>query len=417
MKRTLRSITFIISFLPIISTAQVTVGSNNPPDPSAVLDLQSTTGGLLYPRLSTAQRNAIANPASGLTIYNLTTNCVQTYFQTSGWQDVVCDCQSFPSSAFTFPNTISQNFASSFTASTSGMNYSWVFQGGSPSTGTNQTESVTWSSAGTYTVTLTVTDNLGCSSTSSQTITVVTCPPLGNNVATFSYTGAMQTWTVPPGVCVVNLKCWGGQGGDGNNGNTGGRGGYAEGELTVAPGQVLNIFVGQAGAGNNGSCVQTTGPRYNGGGAGNCASSGGGASDIRVGGANLTDRVIVAGGGGGCGFYNTNGGNGGGTNGVAGVTHPSSGSTGGGGGTQSAGGTAGTQNGTSGTLGNGGTGGLTYGGGGGGGYYGGGGGGGENGGNGWGGGGGGGSSYTGGVLNATTTPGIRSGNGQVTITY
>src|SRR5690606_33716610 len=74
----------------------VTIGSNTPPDPSATLDIQSNNGGLLYPRLTTAQRNAISVPANGLTIYNTTTNCLQVYFPMSGWKDVSCDCQSFP---------------------------------------------------------------------------------------------------------------------------------------------------------------------------------------------------------------------------------------------------------------------------------------------------------------------------------
>jgi hypothetical protein len=42
---------------------------NSAPDPSAMLDVKSTTGGILLPRMTFAQRNAIANPASGLTIY------------------------------------------------------------------------------------------------------------------------------------------------------------------------------------------------------------------------------------------------------------------------------------------------------------------------------------------------------------
>jgi hypothetical protein len=42
---------------------------NSTPDPSAMLDVKSTTKGLLAPRMTQAQRNAIANPATGLTIF------------------------------------------------------------------------------------------------------------------------------------------------------------------------------------------------------------------------------------------------------------------------------------------------------------------------------------------------------------
>ena len=39
------------------------------PDPSAMLDVKSTTKGFLAPRMTQAQRNAIASPATGLMIY------------------------------------------------------------------------------------------------------------------------------------------------------------------------------------------------------------------------------------------------------------------------------------------------------------------------------------------------------------
>jgi len=50
--------------------------------------------------------------------------------------------------------------------------YNWNFQSGSPSSGINQFESVTWSVPGTYNVTLTVTHVTGCNSTTTQTITI-----------------------------------------------------------------------------------------------------------------------------------------------------------------------------------------------------------------------------------------------------
>jgi uncharacterized protein (TIGR02145 family) len=47
------------------------------PDSSAQLDVSSSSKGFLPPRMTTAQRNAIASPAAGLTIYNTTVNCLQ----------------------------------------------------------------------------------------------------------------------------------------------------------------------------------------------------------------------------------------------------------------------------------------------------------------------------------------------------
>lgn len=49
------------------------VGLGGSPDGSAKLDVQSTSGGLLVPRMTTTQRDAITSPADGLIIYNTTT--------------------------------------------------------------------------------------------------------------------------------------------------------------------------------------------------------------------------------------------------------------------------------------------------------------------------------------------------------
>ncbi len=49
------------------------------PDPAAMLDVSSTTSGLLIPRMTTAQRDAIASPPIGLQVFNLTTNTLEVY--------------------------------------------------------------------------------------------------------------------------------------------------------------------------------------------------------------------------------------------------------------------------------------------------------------------------------------------------
>ena len=61
------------------------------PDASAMLDIQSTNKGLLIPRLTTAQRNAIAAPATGLQVFNLDDKCIDIYdgtnwAKTCGWK-------------------------------------------------------------------------------------------------------------------------------------------------------------------------------------------------------------------------------------------------------------------------------------------------------------------------------------------
>lgn len=57
------------------------------PDASALLDIASTTKGLLIPRLTTAQRTAIASPASGLVVYD--TNLAGFWFYNgSSWSHI-----------------------------------------------------------------------------------------------------------------------------------------------------------------------------------------------------------------------------------------------------------------------------------------------------------------------------------------
>lgn len=64
--------------LGFTGTGGVAVGSATPAA-SAQLDVASTTKGFLPPRLTTAQRDAIAAPADGLTIYNTTTDCLESF--------------------------------------------------------------------------------------------------------------------------------------------------------------------------------------------------------------------------------------------------------------------------------------------------------------------------------------------------
>ncbi len=60
--------------------AQVKIGAAGAPDASAMLEVTSGTTnnkGLLLPKMTTTQRNAITNPATGLLVYNTTLNEVQ----------------------------------------------------------------------------------------------------------------------------------------------------------------------------------------------------------------------------------------------------------------------------------------------------------------------------------------------------
>lgn len=55
----------------ITSHSQVGIGTATP-DASSILDINSTTKGLLTPRVTTTERNAIETPADGLVVYDTT---------------------------------------------------------------------------------------------------------------------------------------------------------------------------------------------------------------------------------------------------------------------------------------------------------------------------------------------------------
>ena len=252
----------------------------------------------------------------------------------------------------------------------------------------------------------------------------------------FSYTGDIQSWTVPAGCSgKYQLQTWGAAGG-GSMYYAGGKGGYSTGEVFLSAGTTIYVAVGgagtQAGTGASGGGTVIKAGGFNGGGSASTngdytTGSGGGATHIGTFNSTLaahgdtTGLYIVAGGGGGAdsdkGYSGGGiGGAGGGSSGQAGQKKQSN-ATVGGGGTQTSAGSGG-----SGSFGQGANYAYQKSPGGGGGLY---------------GGGtaennpaGGGSGYIGGVLNGTTTIGTstfpstsggtetgHSGNGAAKITY
>lgn len=483
----MKKILFLLLIGFVILSAKVSaqgVAVNNTgqaADSSAIMDVSSTQQGVVLPRMTEAQRNAIQNPANGLIIFNLTSGCYN-YYSYGQWFEwcgscippqtpviisnaPVCEGDSLklfttfvnnvtyswsgpggfsstlqnpvipisslsnsgtytlvlnqngcvsspgtlsvtvnalPQASFNYspvPPVINQNVT--FSPAVSGASYSWTFQSGNPATSNQQNPVVQWSATGTYLVGLSVTQN-GCSASSSQSLNLVNCGSVHGS-QTFNYTGNSQSFTVPACVYSLQLEAWGAQGGNAASGGyTGGRGGYAYGTISVNPGDVIYVYVGGKGQDASSPSNNYTAGGFNGGGTGvSEGGGGGGGSDIRVGGTALSNRVLVAGGGGGayCNSWADNGGYGGGLSGQSRQVTT--------GGTQSAGGDYGGQLGQGGSQSN--TGYMC--GGGGGGYY--------------GGGapqvngtGSGGSSYYGGTQPPNgTTADVRTGHGQVTITW
>jgi hypothetical protein len=63
------------------------LGLNGAPDASAILDGQSTTQGVRFPNMTTAQKNAISSPAAGLVIFDTTLSKLCVYTGVA-WQTV-----------------------------------------------------------------------------------------------------------------------------------------------------------------------------------------------------------------------------------------------------------------------------------------------------------------------------------------
>ncbi len=75
---------FFMVCVSIATFAQVGIGTTNPND-SSVLDVYSNNKGVLIPRVTTSNRNAISNPSDGLLLYNTTTKSLN-YFDVI-WKD------------------------------------------------------------------------------------------------------------------------------------------------------------------------------------------------------------------------------------------------------------------------------------------------------------------------------------------
>lgn len=119
---------------------------------------------------------------------------------------------------------------------------------------------------------------------------------------TFHYIGKRQLFKVPQGVTRIRVIALGGNGG----GTKVSRGGRVTAVIPVLSGETLAVYVG-------GNGTKTAGG-FNGGGDGGAngfgngnAYGGGGASDVREGGNSLKDRILVVGGGGGQGGWDSGG--------------------------------------------------------------------------------------------------------------
>ncbi len=78
---------FVFLLLTKTLIAQVGIGTTTPAA-SSLLDLTSTTKGMLLPRMTLAQKTAIASPATGLVIYQTDGSAGAWYYDGSAWAQI-----------------------------------------------------------------------------------------------------------------------------------------------------------------------------------------------------------------------------------------------------------------------------------------------------------------------------------------
>lgn len=87
----IKKFTSVVFFAVLVQAGygqnNVGIGTNTP-DASAILELSNTSKGLLVPRMTGAERVAIAAPANGLLVYDVTDNCFYYFKSGTGWQSL-----------------------------------------------------------------------------------------------------------------------------------------------------------------------------------------------------------------------------------------------------------------------------------------------------------------------------------------
>ena len=174
-------IIIVSRFIGIHCYSQVGVGINTagaPANSSSILDVSSTTQGQLVPRMTTAQRTAIASPIESLLIYNTDTHCFEAYYN-GGWVAFGClsgcPVPSQPSAiAGTGSVCQSQSGVAFSVTNVTGVSYTWAYSGTGFSIGSGSgTNSISANYSGTATSgTLSVTGSTACGSSTAQTLGV-----------------------------------------------------------------------------------------------------------------------------------------------------------------------------------------------------------------------------------------------------
>jgi uncharacterized protein (TIGR02145 family) len=148
------------------------------PHPSAGLEISYSDKGLLPPRMTTVQRDAINAPAVGLRIFNTTTKC-ENFYNGLSWFELCGTCiPGVPAAPgaisgvdFQSPNTSSQNYSIAPVAGAASYNWS-VPTGWSINSGQGSTSITVTTGANGQNGTISVNSQNGCGTSGNQTFPV-----------------------------------------------------------------------------------------------------------------------------------------------------------------------------------------------------------------------------------------------------
>ena len=135
----------VASSLKSISQVKIEVGGTTIPDNSAMLDISSSSKGLLTPRMTTDERNLISLPATGLLIYNTDDAGFNVYNGTT-WKDFTTAYKTISVSGDIYTDTTVDQVATGMTisppAGTYDINFNSVCKNAYGTTSTTVTKSI-----------------------------------------------------------------------------------------------------------------------------------------------------------------------------------------------------------------------------------------------------------------------------------
>ena len=184
------------------------VGTSSP-HASALTDMTSTTQGFLPPRMTTVQRNAIASPAVGLTIYNTTVNCLQ-WWNGTVWYDG-CGNNAPPAAVLSTINCAGATTTGTLTSGTAANGVSTAISYTGGNAGSYSAQNV--ASTGVTGLTATLAQGTLANGAGSVTYTI-TGTPASSGTASFAITlgGQSCSFTVnvsAPAATLTTINCAG----------------------------------------------------------------------------------------------------------------------------------------------------------------------------------------------------------------